>query len=168
MRPACRIATFLLPILAASSGRAGGPWCTNTDGLRLEAAPAAGAVSLTHTGAMYNCCPEPILYDVAAAAGVLTVTERVLEESPCDCICCFDLEAIVSDVPPGDWEVVFRWLDAESGSWQELTGSVTVPAPVCADAPHAAPAAPPECLVSTGVEPPAPAGAWGLVKTIYR
>ncbi len=168
MRPTCRIVTILLLVLTASIGRAGGPWCTDTDGLRIEAAPAAGAVSLTHTGAMYNCCPEPILYDVAAAAGVLTVTERVLEESPCDCICCFDLETLVSDVPPGDWDVVFRWLDAESGSWRELTGSVTVTAAVRADAPHAELVTPPECLVSTGVEPAASTGAWGLVKTIYR
>ncbi|MDO9171614.1 MAG: hypothetical protein Q7W29_07280 [bacterium] len=168
MHPTLRLLTILLLILPAAIGRAGGPWCTDTDGLRLDVAPATGAVMLAHTGAMYNCCPEPILYDVAAAAGVLTVTERVLEESPCDCICCFDLEALVADVPPGDWDVVFRWLDAESGSWRELTGSVTVPAPGRADVPHAEPAAPPECLVSTGVEPPAPMGAWGLIKSIYR
>lgn len=117
---------------------------------------------------MYNCCPEPILDDVDAAGGTLTVVERILEETPCDCICCFDLEVVVADVPPGDWAVVFRWLDEESASWRELTGSVTVPATDRDGAPHAEPAAPPECLSNTAVEPATPSGAWGLVKTIYR
>ncbi len=168
MRPTCRIVTVFLLILPATIGHAGGLWCTDTDGLRLDVVPATGAVWLTHTGAMYNCCPEPILYDVAAAAGVLTVTERVQEETPCDCICCFDLEALVTDVPPGDWDVAFRWLDAESGSWRELTGSVTVPASSIPAAPHAGPASDPVCLNATGIDPSAATSSWGVIKSNYR
>lgn len=158
---------FLLAVPPAVL-RADPPSCVDADELRLGVDPITGSVLLQHVAAMYNCCPEPILYDVEANGGTLTVVERVLEETPCDCICCFDLEVVVADVPPGDWAVVFRWLDEESASWRELTGSVSVPATDRDVAPHAELAAPPACLTSTGVEPASPTGAWGLVKTIYR
>jgi hypothetical protein len=167
-----RASNLILPIAllltASATAQANPLWCEDADALQVSVDPQTAAVLLTHAGAMYNCCPEPIHYDVATSGGTLTVVERVLEETPCNCICCFDLEIVVASVPPGAWDVVFRWLDAESGSWRELTGSVTVPAPARDDAPHAEPAAPPVCRVSTGVEPSATTGAWGLIKAIYR
>ncbi len=168
MRASNLILPIALLLAAPPAAQATQLWCEDADALRIGVDPQTAAVLLTHAGAMYNCCPEPILYDVDAAGGTLTVVERVLEETPCDCICCFDLEVVVADVPPGDWDVVFRWFDAESGSTRELTGQVTVPATDRDGAPHAELAAPPECLSSTGVEPATPSGAWGLVKTIYR
>ena len=168
MRASNLILPLALLLAAPPAAQAYQLWCEDADALRIGVDPQTAAVLLTHAGAMYNCCPEPILYDVEANGGTLTVVERVLEETPCDCICCFDLEIVVADVPPGDWAVVFRWLDAESASWRELTGAVSVPATARDGAPHAELAAPPACLVSTGVEPDASTGAWGLIKTIYR
>ncbi|MDO9693705.1 MAG: hypothetical protein Q7W56_03180 [Candidatus Latescibacteria bacterium] len=168
MRASNLILPIALLLAASTTARAYPLWCEDADALEASVDPQTAAVLLTHAGAMYNCCPEPILYDVEASGGTLTVVERVVAETPCDCICCFDLDIVVTDVPPGDWAVVLRWLDEESGSWRELTGSVTVPAPARDVAPHAELAAPPACLTSTGVEPATPSGAWGLVKAIYR
>ncbi len=160
---------LLLAVLFAASHAAADPSaCLNTDELTLGVGPTPGTVRLTHLAAMYNCCPEPILYDVGLQEGVLTVTERVLEESPCDCVCCFDLEVVVTDVPPGDWAVVLRWFDAESGAWSELTGAVTVPVSPARVMPRAELAVEPVCLNTTGIEPNFETSAWGAVKSAYR
>lgn len=159
--------SIVLLLASCALGRTIDLWCNDTDALRLAVDPD-GTVLLTHAGAMYNCCPEPILYDVALDAGVMTVTERVLEESPCDCICCFDLKAAVSAVPPGGWTVVLRWLDVESGGWAELVGTIEVPAAGADAVPQAVLSEDPVCISDSGVVPPEATGTWGSVKARYR
>ena len=80
-------------------------WCCNKDAVRVEVDPATSVVRIIHEAALYNCCPEPILYDVELGDATLMVTERTLEESPCDCDCCFELGVKIADVPPGPWQV---------------------------------------------------------------
>lgn len=153
----------ILTILAISAA-ASAQWCLDADDIGVEVNGAQ--VTVRHDGAYYNCCPDPFAYEVTFADGVMTVTEDEVLSTPCFCLCCYDLWAVVDDVPPGAWSLVFNWYDYEINAWVSETLSFEVP-----DTGQSAAAAlgdtyKSECLIDASADDPEL--AWGGVKTLYR
>lgn len=143
-------------------------WCLDADTVTAEVRD--GLVVVEHGAAFYNCCPEPIVYDLVVEGDVLDLTETVLEESPCDCLCCFDLGVVLRGVAPGDWTLRFRWLDNESWTWTSVDVPVTVPAGAAADGgPAVHETTNSGCHTHTGIEQPESVfRTWSGVKARYR
>ena len=66
-----------------------------------------GTLDLTHINAALNCCPE-------IGEAVITIEEGmiIIDETPidgvCDCICLFDLDYRIVNLPPGTYLLVFE------------------------------------------------------------
>ena len=84
-----------------------------------------GAVVAEHFNAEYNCCMDGVHHDVDVADGVIDITEIELVSDPCVCLCGFSTAAVVRNLPPGEYLVVFHWL--EYGAWAQVETAVTVP-----------------------------------------
>ena len=86
-------ATVLLALLSALLPVAGYAqeylWCFDEDLITFQLQPDPIHLIIDHHAAMYNCCPEPVSWDVTMESGVIDITENVGVETPCDCICCF-------------------------------------------------------------------------------
>ncbi len=144
-------------------------WCFEADEVRVEVDPATSVVTILHEAALYNCCPEPIYYDVEFGDATLLVVEHALIEAPCDCDCCFELGVEITDAPPGPWQVLFRWFDLETGGWVDWHGEIVVPDVGQGSDPGEVALLNSGCLDTSGV----PAHStdsltWSAVKTCYR
>jgi hypothetical protein len=65
-------------------------------------------LSVTHNNAGFNCCPDYFVVDVALDGNIITLTEsEVLDQGGCACLCLFDFEFLVANLPPGVYHVVF-------------------------------------------------------------
>ena len=137
-------------------------WCRDADVLRVEVDGAD--VTIYHDAALYNCCPDPFQYDMAWEANTLVVTETEILTNPCFCICCFDLNTTIEDVPAGQWTLRLRWFDYEALDWIYLeaplvvgdvgqSGQTVQGASVASD-----------CLDATEAD----IDDWGRVQTLYR
>jgi hypothetical protein len=62
---------------------------------------------LKHVNAGFNCCPDDILADITIEDNVITIEEdESLEISGgCDCICLFDVNYRISNLPPGEYTI---------------------------------------------------------------
>ena len=161
------MAAVVLTCLIVGTGLAQEPWCWNADVVRVEV-QGEGTVVVHHDGAYYNCCPDPIVYDLVVQEHILLMKERTLEDPPCDCLCCFDLQATLTDVPPGNWLLVFQWFDLESQGWTSRSVPFAVPPYSGADTPAVGDHQRSPCLdESTGVTDPPPL-TWTRVKGQYR
>ena len=71
-------------------------------------------VYVAHRNASYNCCPGNLVISVVEfEPGRLRLWEQ--ETLPqCFCMCCYDILAVVVDLPPGPWEIEFCWEDWET------------------------------------------------------
>jgi hypothetical protein len=140
-------------------------WCFEADEIRVEVDGAT--VTVFHDAALYNCCPEPILYDVEFGDATLLVVEHTLVEAPCDCFCCFDLAVEIPDAPPGPWQVMFRWFDLESGDWVDWHGGIEVPDVGQSSGPGDETVLNSGCVDTSGVSPSERLD-WSTVKSCYR
>lgn len=102
-------------------------WCFDADQILLDLHPADHTLTIDHRAAMYNCCPEPFQYQLESVPGVVEITETVLEEAPCDCICCFNTKVEVGPLSSGSWTIRFHWFDTEHGQWTVVEELVEVP-----------------------------------------
>jgi hypothetical protein len=108
--------------------RSGGdPWC-DEDAFEFTVEP--GTLHALHRNATYWCAQQDIEVSMSLQGNVLRLTEREIEPEPTDCLCCYDVESTVVDLPPGPYTVEYCWLDYESG-WEELchTTEVVIPEP---------------------------------------
>lgn len=64
---------------------------------------------ITRTDAAFNCCPDSFTVSVAAEGAVITLTEVEWLTTPCRCLCLYDMEYQVVDVPPGS--VTLRFVE---------------------------------------------------------
>lgn len=154
-------------VLLLAGGAAADHWCLDADVITAE--PREGGIQVKHLAAFYNCCPDPIVYDLTVEGDVLILTETALEETPCDCLCCFDLRIFVAGVAPGDWTLRFRWYDLEAFEWTSRDVAVTVP-PAAADGePAIGETTNSGCLAQVGIGGPESSyGSWGGLKARYR
>jgi hypothetical protein len=84
-------------------------------------------VTVLHEYAEYNCCMDYAEYAVAVAEQVIEVVESEVTAVPCYCLCFFDLTVAIADVPPGDYTLLFRWLDQGDTELSEVALPVIVP-----------------------------------------
>jgi hypothetical protein len=64
-----------------------------------------------HMNALYNCCPDDIVISVSLEGTLLRLTEEEILTTPCDCNCCYNVEATVVNIAPGPYTVEFCWFD---------------------------------------------------------
>lgn len=67
----------------------------------------SSVLTLNHGNAAFNCCPAQLLADFAFDGNTITITEReVLDQGGCLCLCLFDLDLQILNLPPGQYHVV--------------------------------------------------------------
>jgi len=117
-------ATCLLWFLVGVGTAQDYPWCSTMDDVFAEV--DGGNLILHHQMATYNCCPDSFTFTMTVSNDSLYVTEREVLTTPCDCMCCYNLSAVVEGLSPGEWQVVYRWLDDEPWGWRDWYLTVTI------------------------------------------
>ena len=62
-----------------------------------------GFLSIRHINAGFNCCPE-IAPEISIEGNVITIDEIEIE-GLCDCLCLFDLDYEINNLPPGVYTI---------------------------------------------------------------
>lgn len=162
--------TALLTSLPTVPAGAQGLWCDDADD--VYATVDGDSVTVHHDATVYNCCPAGFHYDVDEEASVIHVLETEILDTPCFCLCCYNLSVGIKGVAPGDHEIVFRWWDYETDGPQERSIPIHVP-----DAGQTGELAvgvnvASECLDTASIpepeEPRVQPTTWGNLKVIYR
>ncbi len=109
---------------ALSRGSAGYPGCGDD---AIDLTPGPGTLHVVHRNATYNCCPDDIVIELLAEESTLHLAEREILTTPCDCMCCYDVDATIVGLDPGAYTVEFCWEDYETGIQQCLTEPVVIP-----------------------------------------
>jgi len=86
--------------------------------------PIAGGIIFEHFNAEYNCCMAGVSHDVFISEGVIDITEIEIIGNPCWCLCGYSTAAVVENVQPGQYLVVFHWF--EGAEWAQVELPVTV------------------------------------------
>jgi len=75
-----------------------------------------GTLHLTHWNAGFNCCPE-IHTDVWVGSSHIWIeeTETFPQGDPCPCLCVYDLEFEINNLPPGEYIIDIEELYLEAG-----------------------------------------------------
>jgi hypothetical protein len=76
-----------------------------------------GVLLMKHVNAGFNCCPDTILAGVSLVGNTIIITENEsLEPSGgCDCICLFDVDYQVDNLPPGEYTITVNELYLQPG-----------------------------------------------------
>ncbi len=70
-----------------------------------------GVLLLKHVNSGFNCCPDEILGEITLVGNTITITENEsLESGGCDCLCLFDVDYQINDVPPGEYTITVNQL----------------------------------------------------------
>ena len=68
----------------------------------------AGTLTLTHGNAGFNCCPTVLSAEFDFDGSTITITEvEDLTGGGCHCLCLYDLEMQINNLPPGQYRIVF-------------------------------------------------------------
>ncbi len=160
MRLIALLAGLILPGVASAQR----PWCENAD--IVHATVEGDTLHIEHLSALINCCPEPVTWIITVGDASLFVEEH--SQSPCDCECCFDVSVTLTNVPPGPWQLVYRWFDLEIGDWTQQIVPIVVPDVGQPMIPVIAAQTIDGCLKATAAPLPPPVSSWGRIKTLYR
>ena len=162
MRTLILFVCVLLPLTAAAQDEL---WCWDSD--EIVADVEGDKVHLRHLAALLNCCPDPITFDIEVGDATIMVVEN--SEQPCDSNCCYNLKVTIEDVPPGPWNILYRWFDIEIWEWTELVLQIEVPDLGQPLEPFVAERWNSGCMEVQGLrEPSLTSLTWGEVKTSYR
>ena len=86
------------------------PWCGGDEvGITVE----GRTIQIVHRNATYNCCPDDIEVSLVVEGNVLNLTETEILTTPCDCLCCYNIESTMVDLSPGIYLVQYCWFDYE-------------------------------------------------------
>ncbi len=77
-----------------------------------------GTLALTHINAGFNCCPW-LAPEITIEGDVITIDEISLEDS-CYCLCLFDIEYEIVNLPAGEYRVVVIEYLAPAGEYEQL------------------------------------------------
>ena len=69
---------------------------------------------VAHHNAAYNCCPDDIVISALVQGNMIYLTEEEILTEPCWCMCCYDVEATLVDLLPGQYTVEFCWFDFDT------------------------------------------------------
>jgi len=76
----------------------------------------AGVLLLKHINAGFNCCPDEILADITIEDNNIIIEENEsLESGGCFCLCLFDVDYQISNLPPGEYTIKVNGLYLEEG-----------------------------------------------------
>jgi hypothetical protein len=84
------------------------------EGDMVEFTVDGSTLQVLHTNATYNCCPDDIVISLSIEGDVISLKEEEILTLPCYCVCCYDVEATVVDLAPGEYTVEFCWYDYET------------------------------------------------------
>jgi hypothetical protein len=76
-----------------------------------------GSLSLRHVNAGFNCCLDDVLAEITLMGNLITIDE--IEEPPggwCDCICLYDVDYQINDLPPGEYTITVNQLYLPPGA----------------------------------------------------
>ena len=72
---------------------------------------------LKHVNAGFNCCPDSLTADFQIASGEIIIDEaEFLTNHGCSCLCLFDLEFQISNLPPGLYHIRVNEKYLQSGA----------------------------------------------------
>lgn len=152
------VAALCLVVFFPIVGRAQDTWPCD-EKVVFETSP--GAICVCHDQVEFNCCCS-IEVEVVQGEFELDLYEReVLEGGGCDCLCCYDLEILVSGLDAGE-HVVRIWKNSESTAGDELYGTWRVQ--VEGESEPEVRAAHSGCGGWTSAE----SATWGTIKALYR
>ena len=148
---------LLLPLAAHAQEQ----WCWNADLVYAEV--HADSVRVVHLNALINCCPDPITFEFEVGDATILIEEHSLDV--CDCYCCYHLDVTLGDVPPGPWNILYRWFDVEIWEWEERILQVVVPDVGQPLEPFLARQFSHGCLEEAEIPHPT---SWGTIKALYH
>jgi hypothetical protein len=75
-----------------------------------------GVLLLKHINAGFNCCPDELLADITIEENVITIAEdESLESGGCFCLCLFDVDYQIGNLPPGEYTIRVYGMYLEEG-----------------------------------------------------
>lgn len=97
----------LVSASACKSGAAGEGVTFNASSSEMQYRydAATKTLHLTHINAAFNCCPGTISVDVDIEEHLITLVERE-SSAECNCLCLYDLEVAVTDLPQAEYRIV--------------------------------------------------------------
>jgi len=76
----------------------------------------SGILLLKHLNAGFNCCPDEILADITIEDNNIIIEENEsLESGGCFCLCLFDVDYQIGNLPPGEYTIKVNGLYLEEG-----------------------------------------------------
>ena len=82
-----------------------------------------------HLNATYNCCPDDIAVSLEMNGNTIWLIEEEVLPTPCDCDCCYNVEADIIDLAPGTYELIYEWFDYENWELHYYETQIIVPDP---------------------------------------
>lgn len=64
-------------------------------------------LELTHVDLLANCCATDLLGAVTFEGSKILITEgERTDDGACRCVCSYDMNIVITDLPPGDYRIV--------------------------------------------------------------
>ncbi|MBD3348501.1 MAG: hypothetical protein GF400_04820 [Candidatus Eisenbacteria bacterium] len=126
-----------------------------------------GTLFMRHHEALFNCCAW-LDVEVVTTRGTIEFTEwEMFEQGPCYCLCCFDAEATVGGLDPGEYTArVWKAMDNFDGTWTfELAAEEVVT--IEGESEPSLETSYTPCVGSSAPGQPNEA-TWGTIKALYR
>jgi hypothetical protein len=80
---------------------------------------------ITHINAGFNCCIDTINLIFSTSGDTLVIQEVENYDQPCDCLCLFDVNILITGIEPGDYYI--RFIEPlATGNNEELEFGVTI------------------------------------------
>ena len=76
-----------------------------------------GTLVLDHINAGFNCCPSNLTADISIEQSLITITEyeHFDNTGPCYCLCLFDVDYQINNLPPGEYTIKVNEVYLEEG-----------------------------------------------------
>jgi photosystem II stability/assembly factor-like uncharacterized protein len=100
------------------------PWCGED---QIEVMAEGNRIHLIHKNATYNCCPDDIEVSLSFEGNLIRLTEKEILTHPCTCLCCYDVESTIVDLPSGSYTLEYCWYDYETQITTCDTDEVVIP-----------------------------------------
>jgi len=86
------------------------PYCEDEG---IKAKVEGDSIFLTHSNATYNCCPDDIKVTLFVKGNRLILREKEILTTPCECLCCYNIETQIAGVKPDTYILIVCWEDYE-------------------------------------------------------
>ena len=100
------------------------PWSGNDE---IVAVVEGNKIIVTHLNATYNCCPDEIGMRLLMEGDKMKLIEEEILSTPCDCMCCYNVDTEIAGLIAGKYFVEVCWADYETQ--ETLCNSITVVVP---------------------------------------